>query len=55
MAMKIEYQIVSLDEVLRYFAKAFELPYGREVFQTEHFVDTAKGQVVFRLTTRDTP
>lgn len=53
MDMRIEHQVVSLDEVMRYFAKGFELRDGRKIFQLDHFIDTAKGQVVFRLVTHD--
>lgn len=51
--MKIEYQVVSLTDVMNYFAKGFDLTDGRAIFQVEHFIDTAKGYVVFRLTTHD--
>lgn len=49
---KIEWQDVALDDVLRYFAEGFKLNDGAKIVRQEYFVDTAKGRVVFKLTTQ---
>lgn len=51
--MKIEYQVVSLHDVMTYFAKGFEMRDGRSLFAFDHFIDPVKGKVVFCLTTMD--
>lgn len=51
--MDIHYQVVDLTDVMDYFSKSFEFQDGQIIFKTEHFVDTAKGKVVFKIWTRD--
>jgi len=48
-----EWNECRIDDVMRYFAKGFELPKGREIYRTEFFIDTNQGKVVFKLTTKD--
>lgn len=52
--VEIKFQVVSLDDVLRYFAKDFEVKDGQRIIATQHFVDTAKNAVVFKLTVENT-
>ena len=44
-----------LNDVLRFYADAFEAKDGREIFMREYFVDTTKNVVVFKITTQDKP
>lgn len=53
MNFKTEWNECRIDDVMRYFAKGFELPRGREIYRTEFFIDTNQGKVVFKLTTKD--
>jgi hypothetical protein len=47
------YTEVPLRTVLQYYADGFEMKSGREIFQRDFFIDTAKGVVVFKIATRE--
>lgn len=47
--MEIKYHKVSLDEILRYYVKDFELPKDMCVFSYEAFVDIAHNKVMFEV------
>jgi hypothetical protein len=48
-----EWMECDLNAVMRYFAGGFEPKADREIWQSEWFIDTQKGRVVFKLCTRD--
>lgn len=50
MDMKIDYQIISIDDIMQYFAKDFNFLKGRKLYRAEYFIDVKKGKVVFELT-----
>lgn len=43
--LKIEYQEISLEDVIRYFADGFKV----KIEQYEWFLDAQKGKVIFKL------
>ena len=53
MSTETIYTEVPLRTVLQYYADGFEMKSGREIFQRDFFIDTAKGVVVFKITTRE--
>jgi hypothetical protein len=44
----IQYPIVTIDQVMRFFAQAYK-PQDGVVKDHEYYIDTAKGKVVFKL------
>lgn len=47
---RLDYAIVKLDDVLRYYAKDLEpSETGRRVIRVESFVDIRKGVIVFEI------
>lgn len=50
--MDIQYHEVKLDDVLDYFVKGYDFPPGTSLFRHEAFIDTAKGKVIIRMTTK---
>lgn len=53
MNLKYEWIDVSLDDVLKHFAKDFTSKDGSTVFEHAAFVDTGKNRVVFKLTMKE--
>lgn len=51
MPIEIQYQEVSLANVLAYYADGFDIK-DKAVYRHEAFVDTVKGVVVFKLYTK---
>jgi len=51
--MEIKYQEVKLKEIIRQYAQGFEFSAGTKIVQSESFVDTQKGVVIFKLYTED--
>lgn len=48
MNLKIEYQVIELEQVIRYFVNGYK-PQEGKITNYEHYLDTAKGKVVLRL------
>ena len=49
----VEFMIAPLADVLKYYARGFSIPAGKQVLQHEAWVDVHKQQVVFRLILKD--
>lgn len=50
-----KYRVVQLSDVLAYFADGFHKPGVDKVVRTDWWLDSAKGEVVFRLTIEPPP
>jgi len=51
----IFYQENTVDQVYEFFIEAFTPPPGSTILKIEHFVDTTKGMVIFKIITEESP
>ncbi len=49
MAMKIKYDVVSLDRILQFWKDRYEPAEGKVSPPIEHFLDPVRGKVVFKI------
>jgi hypothetical protein len=47
--MQVFWQECTLEEIMKYFAKDFQLPEPQRAYNIEYFVDVNKGKVVFKV------
>jgi len=51
--MEVDYQVVSLEKIMTKYAKTFQIP-GKTMWSHDCYIDTARNEVVFKLTFDDT-
>lgn len=49
--VKVEWVVVKVDKVARFYAAAFKPEPGRQVISHEVWIDTARAEVIYRLIT----
>lgn len=51
--MKIKYQVVDIEDIIKYWIKDYEFKDGEELFHNKYYYDPRKGKVVLELCVKE--